>query len=74
VGLSTAPDGSVIERSGGPSAWLTAIGPLRRGDLWESTAIPEIARQASDLAPLILDRIHQTHHEPGARALKEIGA
>lgn len=74
VGLSTAPDGSVIERSGGPSAWLTAIGPLRRGDLWESTAIPEIARQASDLAPLILDRIHQTHHKPGTRALKEIGA
>lgn len=74
VGISTAHDGSALERSGVASAWLTAIGPLRRGDLWESTAIPEIARQASDLARLILQRTHQTHHQPSTLALKEIGA
>ena len=74
VGFSTARDGAAIQRDGAPSAWLTAIGSLRRGDLWESTAIPEISRQASDLARLILDRIHKPQHEPGTRALKEIGA
>jgi hypothetical protein len=32
---------------------LFAIGPLRRGELWESTAVPEIRLQALALAPLL---------------------
>ena len=32
------------------AAAVWAIGPLRRGELWESTAIPEIRAQAADVA------------------------
>ena len=56
TGLSGAciplADGIVDER-------LLAIGPLRRGVLWESTAIPELREQAAVVAQRLLGR--QTH-------------
>ena len=36
--------------AGRAPAAIWAIGPLRKGELWESTAIPEIRQQAADLA------------------------
>lgn len=50
MGLETAPNGALISGSG--SAWnnLFAIGPMRKGTLWETTSIPEIRSQASLLA------------------------
>ena len=36
---------------------LFAVGPLRRGTLWESTAIPEIRVQAARLGRLLADRL-----------------
>jgi uncharacterized NAD(P)/FAD-binding protein YdhS len=32
------------------TAWIHTIGPLKRGQLWESTAVPEIRKQALELA------------------------
>ncbi|MFC6567550.1 FAD/NAD(P)-binding protein [Actinoplanes utahensis] len=43
LGIETDPDGRA-----GPGLWLA--GPLRRGLLWESTAVPEIRGQAARLA------------------------
>ena len=38
----------------GVSAPLWTLGPLRRGELWESTAVPEIREQAAELAGEII--------------------
>jgi uncharacterized NAD(P)/FAD-binding protein YdhS len=50
IGLQTSPDGLVIGRDGVANPRLSAMGPLRRGMLWESTAVPELSQQAADLA------------------------
>ena len=50
LGLDTAADGAVRDARGRASETLFALGPLRRGELWESTAVPEIRAQAHALA------------------------
>ncbi|MCU0230426.1 MAG: hypothetical protein MUC67_03495, partial [Acidobacteria bacterium] len=54
LGIVTAPDGAVVGQGGSPSEWLFTIGPLRRGELWESVAIPELRDQAERLAARLL--------------------
>ena len=53
LGFDTTPQGAVIDGSGAASGTLWAIGPLRTGSLWESTAIPEIREQAASLASVL---------------------
>ena len=50
LGLDTRADGAVRDARGRASETLFALGPLRRGELWESTAVPEIRAQAHALA------------------------
>jgi uncharacterized NAD(P)/FAD-binding protein YdhS len=50
LGLDTCSDGALRDAQGQASKTLFAIGPLRRGELWETTAIPEIRSQAQVLA------------------------
>jgi uncharacterized NAD(P)/FAD-binding protein YdhS len=50
LGLDTCSDGAVRDAQGRASQSLFAIGPLRRGELWETTAVPEIRAQAHALA------------------------
>jgi uncharacterized NAD(P)/FAD-binding protein YdhS len=50
MGLATDPDGAVL----GSSGHLFTLGSLRRGDVWESTAIPELREQAWALASRIV--------------------
>lgn len=47
--------GRLVDSVGSTDAPLWTLGALRRGELWESTAIPEIRSQASALATSILD-------------------
>jgi uncharacterized NAD(P)/FAD-binding protein YdhS len=54
LGLDTAPDGAVLSREGTPSSTVFALGALRSGALWESTAVPELRVQARDLAARVL--------------------
>lgn len=49
LGFDTLPDGRV--RGGAP---LWTLGALRRGNLWETTAFPEIRAQASAVARSVL--------------------
>lgn len=56
LGIACDPFGRVLDAAGGTGT-LFALGPLRRGDLWESTAIPEIRTQAFALAATADDRI-----------------
>ena len=50
LGLRTAPDGALLRPDGSPSDRLVTLGPPRRGDLWETTAVPELRIQAANLA------------------------
>ena len=49
LGLRTAEDGRLTSAAG-PNAPVWTLGALRRGQLWESTAVPEIREQAAALA------------------------
>ena len=56
MGIDTDADtGQLLSEAGALVPNIYAIGPLRRGTLWESTAIPEIRTEARRLAALLLD-------------------
>jgi uncharacterized NAD(P)/FAD-binding protein YdhS len=60
LGIDHDLRGAVIGADGSPSSWLYEIGPVRKGRLWETTAIPEIRQQALELADILtadLERI-----------------
>jgi uncharacterized NAD(P)/FAD-binding protein YdhS len=54
LGLDATPDGRVLGADGLVVEGLFAVGPPRKGTLWESTAIPEIRTQAAEVARLVL--------------------
>jgi uncharacterized NAD(P)/FAD-binding protein YdhS len=54
LGFAAVPDGHVLDGNGKPRPNLFAIGSLLRGALWESTAIPEIRKQAQGVANMLL--------------------
>lgn len=53
LGIATAPSGAAIGSDATPSATLFTLGPLRRGDLFETTAVPEIRAQIAALADIL---------------------
>ncbi len=57
LGLDSAPDGAVIRADGTVSSRLYAIGPLRKPQLWETTAVPELRVHAAALASQLLSWI-----------------
>jgi uncharacterized NAD(P)/FAD-binding protein YdhS len=56
LGLRTTNSGLLIGRGAVVQHRLSTLGPLRRGSLWESTAVPEITAQAAQLGRLIASR------------------
>lgn len=60
LGLETRA-GALVGTGGRPSPRLFALGPLRRAELWESTAIPEIRVQARALASTLLRTLGAEH-------------
>jgi uncharacterized NAD(P)/FAD-binding protein YdhS len=52
LGVATS-DGQLIARDGRPVP-IWALGPLRQGELWETTAIPEIRVQAANVANAVV--------------------
>jgi uncharacterized NAD(P)/FAD-binding protein YdhS len=54
LGLLATQDGAAIEPGGRVSANLFVLGPLRRPQLWETTAVPELRLQAAALADHLL--------------------
>ncbi len=57
LGLDTGDGGALRDARGREHETLFAIGPLRRGELWETTAVPELRTQAQALA----QRLTQAH-------------
>jgi uncharacterized NAD(P)/FAD-binding protein YdhS/tetratricopeptide (TPR) repeat protein len=56
LGLRTA-NGRLVDAAGRTDAPLWTLGALRRGELWESTAVPEIRSQALAVATAVLDAV-----------------
>lgn len=57
LGLATDAEGALLDAEGRASPVLFTLGPLRRGELWESTAIPEIRGQALALSRRLLEQL-----------------
>ena len=55
LGVVTSPEGALLDRHGRPSERLFLVGPLRKAQLWESTAVPELRVQAASLARKLID-------------------
>ena len=54
MGLKIAADFTVIQKDEQPSPNLLALGPLLRGTLWETIAVPELRGQALRVAQTLL--------------------
>jgi uncharacterized NAD(P)/FAD-binding protein YdhS len=66
LGLDVSRDGALLDRNGAVSRWLYAVGPIRQGNLWESTAVPEIRKQVHSLVEHLL---HASGEAQGAHSL-----
>jgi uncharacterized NAD(P)/FAD-binding protein YdhS len=54
IGVRVAPSGAFIGCDGRPADRVFALGPLRFGTLFETTAMPEVRTQARDLAQTLV--------------------
>ncbi len=63
MGIDVGAEFAVIDREGRHSQCLFAIGPLMKGTLWETTAVPELRGQAMRVAQILLEEAVPT--EPG---------
>jgi uncharacterized NAD(P)/FAD-binding protein YdhS len=61
LGLDVTPDLRAIGVAGTASRGLWALGPMARGVFWECTAVPDIRRQAMELAGHIADDLAEDH-------------
>jgi uncharacterized NAD(P)/FAD-binding protein YdhS len=60
LGADTTESAMLIGSDGKPVANVYAIGPLRKSQLWECTAIPDIRGQAKHLAETVLRQLQAT--------------
>ena len=65
VGVRLDADGYLIDGAGGTVPGIVCIGSIRQGEVWETTAIPEIRAQAAAIAELLTD---DTRVRPVVRA------
>lgn len=66
MGIEVDDDFAAITRDGCRSRQIYAIGPLLRGSLWETTAVPELRSQAMRVSESLLER------EPASLELQEL--
>ena len=57
LGLDTTTDGALLDAHGQRSPWLYTLGTPRKGQLWETTAVPELRQQAQALASTLLQSL-----------------
>jgi len=55
MGVRVKPDHTVIDSDGKRSKFMLALGPLLRGTLWETIAVPELRDQARRVAETLLN-------------------
>jgi uncharacterized NAD(P)/FAD-binding protein YdhS len=54
LGLDVDRNGALLDPNGVASQQIFALGPARKGSLWETTAVPDLRGQASELADHLL--------------------
>lgn len=54
-GLDVSENGALLDALGQPSNFLYTVGPARKGQLWETTAVPELRVQVAELATRLLE-------------------
>ncbi len=54
LGLRATDDFQVLNAEAHPQVNLFAVGPMLKGELWESIAVPELRKQAAALAGVII--------------------
>lgn len=64
MGIDTAPNGALIDADGNTSQMLYTLGTPRKGNLWETTAVPEIRVQAANLAQELLKSLNPKPDAP----------
>ena len=64
LGLDVDADCRLIDQAGRVSPSLYAVGPMTRGVFWEMTAVPDIRRQARDLAACIMGDLSAARPKP----------
>ena len=50
LGLDVSASGAAVDSLGQASQQIFVLGPMRKGMMWETTAVPELRVQAADLA------------------------
>jgi len=68
LGLRTAA-GRLLTPDGSAAAPLWTLGAPRRGELWETTAVPELRTQALAVATAVLDAVAPTPRRPAEGTL-----
>jgi len=56
LGIDASAEGRIIDGTGKESKDLFTLGSLLKGKLWESTAVPELRKQAAQVAELLLNK------------------
>jgi uncharacterized NAD(P)/FAD-binding protein YdhS len=64
LGLRATPSGALLDAGGRSDERLWVLGPLRRGELWESTAVQELREQAVAVADALCASLPATRSEP----------
>ncbi len=72
IGLEVAPSGQVIDHQGNAVSNLMTLGTLRKPQLWESTAVPELRHQAADVARVLLHEIVLPANKGGSEMAKAL--
>jgi uncharacterized NAD(P)/FAD-binding protein YdhS len=68
MGIEVDADFAAVGGDGRRSGFLYALGPLLKGSLWETTAVPELRGQAMRVAQLLLRDLEPTPVSPAAFA------
>ena len=68
LGLRTNRDGALLDSRGHADGRVLTLGALRRGELWETTAVQEIRAQAEGLARTIERALHSSTGSPRSSA------
>jgi uncharacterized NAD(P)/FAD-binding protein YdhS len=67
LGFEASEDGALLNARGEASDFLFTVGPARKGHLWETTAVPELRAQVSEMANLLLAASEQQDTELAQR-------
>jgi uncharacterized NAD(P)/FAD-binding protein YdhS len=73
LGLDVSHDGALIEAHGSASDLLYAIGPVRKGSLWETIAVPELRVQVSELSRLLVTALKSDHAKREESSIPQTG-